>query len=321
MRSYKMFAVTFAASAVLFALMAWGIISIVKPFKSNEDEIPVFNDETQNTGGDIQDEPSEDADIITFLAVGTDYQPDLLKDYQVNVDETSEGFKPVPRKVSADTVLLISINKENATYTFCSLPSNMIVSSATNMMLKETYSDKGIDYMLDCVKALTGYKVDYYGVISLPDFEKTLEKLGRLSYNVPCDMKYSDPWQDLDIDLKKGVQALTPKQVTDMLRYDSFVGDILTRESVTVGFAQTLFKQLTSGTFKSEAVTIFSDLLGKIETNFSVSSFRKHMDLIFSYHEFSPRTVTYPGTSFVRDGVKYFQPDVASAIQLFSETK
>ena len=45
--------------------------------------------------------------------------------------------------------------------------------------------------------------------------------LAQMEFDVPVDMQYDDPWQDLHIDLKAGRQKLNGQQAVQLLRYRS----------------------------------------------------------------------------------------------------
>lgn len=49
-------------------------------------------------------------------------------------------------------------------------------------------------------------------LIDLDVFVDLVDKMGGVKFDVPCDMDYSDPAQDLTIDLKAGMQRLNGEQ-------------------------------------------------------------------------------------------------------------
>ncbi len=61
--------------------------------------------------------------------------------------------------------------------------------------------------------------MDGYVLVNLDAFVKVVDLVGGVTVNVPQDMYYSDPSQDLLIDLKAGEQKLDGKQAMGLVRF------------------------------------------------------------------------------------------------------
>jgi LCP family protein required for cell wall assembly len=70
--------------------------------------------------------------------------------------------------------------------------------------------------------------IDEYILVDTKGFRGVIDAVGGIDYDVPCDMLYEDPAQDLYIDLKKGYQHLDGAQCEQLIRYRSgyATGDI-----------------------------------------------------------------------------------------------
>ncbi len=328
MRALKLFAISFISAALVFGLVAYLIInnSFKKPETPDNSENNTEANETDitletNASGDIVI-PEGGNTSVSFLFIGTDYQPDVFDDYDYSEhNNKNEGFPKKERAVCADSILLIKIDKEQKKFLFSSIPSNVLVNRPLNKTLAELYDEKGAEYVAECVYSLTGIKVDHTAVIGMKDCVKALDKLGPITYNVPCDMKYVDESQNLEISLSKGVQTLSAEQVVSMLRFNSFDVSVYTRERVMVEFAQSLFKKLTSKAYLSQSISLFRELVTYFETDFDITDFAGNMDLIFSYPEFSSESVTYPGEEKDVSGKNVFVADVPRAVKLYVDYK
>ena len=328
MRALKLFAISFISAALVFGLVSYLIIS--NSFEGNESPADSentdqagetdFTFETDDKGDPIPPESKNSS--VSFLFIGTDYQPDVFDDYDYSEhNQTGEGFPMKERAVSADSILLIKIDKEQKKFLFTSIPSNVLINRPLNKTLAELYDEKGADYVVECVYALTGIRADHTAVIGMKDCIKALDKLGDITYNVPCNMNYVDESQNLEINLTKGVQTLSAEQVVSMLRYNSFDSSVYTRESVMVEFAQSLFKKLTSKAYLSQSISLFKELVTYFETEFDVTDFAENMDLIFSYPEFSSNTVTYPGYEKEVSGKTVFVAEIQRAVSMYADYK
>ena len=264
--------------------------------------------------------PEGDVTSTTFLFVSTDYQPSLFNYKESGYDEN--GLYVKKKEVLADGLLLMKIDRAKKTFMFSSIPANAVVNQSTNKTVAKLYSEKGASYMVNCVFALTGIKVEHLFVISVEDAVKALKKVGNVSYDVPCDMIYVDESQKYEINLNSGYQELTPKQIVSMLRFNKFPDDSsLTRERVIVDFSKTLMWKLTSPAYIGTAVSLFNDTKDYFETDFTVEDFKKHMDLFFSFQNYNAKTVTYPGYTKDLYGEEVFIPTIGEAIGAYEEYK
>lgn len=69
------------------------------------------------------------------------------------------------------------------------------------------------------VEELTGLNIDYYVSLDFEGFRKIIDALGGVEIDVPMDMDYDDPEQNLHIHLKKGKQILNGKKAEQFARY------------------------------------------------------------------------------------------------------
>ena len=341
MRSLRTFIVTFVVVLTLFGIIAYIVASNAFDYKfrvndnsnvsSGFDNTNTSSENHQNNPSDSNTEnskqnPENNTDIsnktqVSFLFVGTDYQPSIF-DYK-NSGYDKNGYYVKKRNVCADAFILMKIDRQKKVFMLTSIPPNTIINKTTNKTIGELYSEKGADYMVDCVYALTGIRAEHLAVIGIENCEKALKKIGDITYNVPCDMYYEDEWQNLKIDLKAGMQNLSPKQALNMLRfkdYDPYYCNI-TREDVIVDFSRALLQKLTSPAYWDKAVSLFSNVCGLFETKFGVNDFIENSDLIYSFQSFEKVTLKYPGIDKEVNGKTLFLPFVSEAVNAFEDYK
>ncbi len=136
-----------------------------------------------------------------------------------------------------DTIMVASYNPNTQKATLLSIPRDTYVGSNQN---KATPSDKinslysiSIDKILDAVNNLTGLDIQYYAVVKTEAFIKLVDAIDGITFNVPIDMKYDDPTQNLHIDLKAGEQILDGDKAEQLLRYRHGNFDPITRSYPT----------------------------------------------------------------------------------------
>ena len=113
-----------------------------------------------------------------------------------------------------DTVMLLSVDRSAKRLTLLSIPRDTKVNSTyTPHKINIAYGvngkdQEGMEALMDYVTELVGFRPDGYVLIDLDVFVDLVDKMGGVKFDVPCDMDYSDPAQDLTIDLKAGMQRL-----------------------------------------------------------------------------------------------------------------
>jgi anionic cell wall polymer biosynthesis LytR-Cps2A-Psr (LCP) family protein len=105
-------------------------------------------------------------------------------------------------------------------------------------------------------------KVDFKGV------EKIVDLMGGVKINVPKDMYYVDPVQNLYIDIKKGEQVLKGKQALHFLRYRSgYIDQDLGRIKAQQDFAKAFIDKLTSPAMIPKAISLLNTMVEYTKTN------------------------------------------------------
>ena len=77
----------------------------------------------------------------------------------------------------------------------------------------------GVDGLMDGMTDFLGFRPDNYAVIDLKAFIQLVDTIGGVTYNVPCDMDYDAPDQDLHIHYTAGEQHLTGQQAMEVFRW------------------------------------------------------------------------------------------------------
>ena len=316
----KNFIITFCVSVLIFGLIAYLIInfamsSVFQPKPSDQDTAPPLVDNGDDTS---QIDTSKIAGTsFTALLIGTDYQPDVFPDYNVTeLNQNRDGFPVRARAINADTLILVRIDKEDATFVLSALPSNMQVTVGGNKTtLGALYSDNGIDYLCDMVKSITGYTVDYYAVSSIPDFAAIVDLIDGVSFTVPTSMHYEDPTEGLVINLSAGKRTLNGSEAMQMLRYCSYADGNISRMSLSIDFVQAMLSKLTAPEYHSQAVDLLRNISDHVITNFTSAALTENLDLIYSYPSFTVTEITYPGSYQTADGITVFVPRTSDAIQ------
>ncbi|MBQ8248621.1 MAG: LCP family protein [Clostridia bacterium] len=339
------FMLTFLISALIFGILASLIIGFV--LDTVDSTIPAGNGITNETAPDGQYNPNHDnnnpsknnspddtdiSDLVvdeiegeTFniLLIGNDYQPELFDDYDYEEKWEGEGFPDKRnRPWGADMIILLRVDKENRQFIFTSIPRNSrVYVDGAYVQLGDTLGTKGLDYLCGKVASMTGLRIDYYASVSVSAIEEAIDAVGTVTYYVPEDMQYSDPLQNLEIDLEKGTTTIDGEKAAQLLRYVGYKNGNTGRMNTTIEFAKAILAKFTNVTYLDKADDLYNAVSKHAETNFTLDDLLNNLDLIFAYSKFETVTITYPGSNKVYDGITYFEPKIANAIQIFDSYK
>ena len=114
-------------------------------------------------------------------------------------------------------------------------------------------------------------EIDRYVLIDTEAFARAIDAVGGIEYDVPFEMHYDDPVQNLHIHLEKGRQMLDGKKAEGFMRYRSgYVTGDLGRVEARGGFMREAFLQLRSKISAGVAAKIAIGLAGDVVTNVGV---------------------------------------------------
>lgn len=287
-----------------------------------------------NDPSNIKDPVSTNGTSFNMLIVGTDYQPDVLSDYRFDafanypLFNNAAGLDPTAtlqdyatyRAINADTILLLRADKAHKQFVYSYIPSEMLVTcGGVEMTLSEAYTTLGIEYLVDKVTAITGFYIDFYTVIDMTGVESLIDELGGVTVNVPQDMHYSDPVQNLYINLKAGAQHLNGNNCLDLLRYNGYgQSPYINRGTVTLSVINSLADAIAKKPTLSIIEAVYQAAKENATTTFGLSDLREHFDLITAYSSYTKHSISYPGEYRLHGGRMMFIPDTNSAILTYS---
>lgn len=121
----------------------------------------------------------------------------------------------------SDTMMLLNYNAVWGTLHLMSIPRDTRVSlpGHGNQKINAAYAYGGPDLAKQAVGQLTGLYVDYYMKVNFNGFSGVVDALGGVDINVKQRMYYKDPYQNLVIDFKPGLQHMNGDQALEYVRW------------------------------------------------------------------------------------------------------
>lgn len=110
---------------------------------------------------------------------------------------------------NTDTIMVMAFDAVNNKLYVVSIPRDTMINVSWSVKkINASYPVGGVDELKKQVTKLLGFEVDNYAVVNLIAFQQVVDAIGGVNFNVPQDMDYDDPVQDLHIHVKAGLQHL-----------------------------------------------------------------------------------------------------------------
>ena len=261
-------------------------------------------------------------DPLSATALGID--PEKLKSIgRINIlilgeSGVGDGYK------LTDSIMLVSYNPQTQQASILSIPRDTYVgkkdkNSATpnylmSYKMNSMYRNgENIPETVERVSDLTGMRIDNYILIDTDAIIEIVDAIGGVTYNVPIDMNYDDPTQDLHIHLTAGEQLIDGEKAEQLLRFrhnndfttypkeygDNDLGRMRTQRE----FIKETLKQL----IRFENVTKFFKVMditfANIKTDLSMDNAKYYIPYAFKFNMENIKTDTVPGTPEQVNGI------------------
>lgn len=123
---------------------------------------------------------------------------------------------------NTDTMMVVTFDTTNYTLDVVSIPRDTLVNVSWSVKKANTlYSacDGDMDAFNSKLADLLGFEVDFYVIVDLEAFSELVDAVDGIYYDVPRDMDYEDPAQDLYIHIDAGYQLLSGDDALKVVRY------------------------------------------------------------------------------------------------------
>lgn len=120
----------------------------------------------------------------------------------------------------SDTNLLVALDAENGSINVLSLPRDTLLDVSWSVKkLNNAYHHGGFSQTMAEVSNLLGIPVDFYITVDLQAFEELVDAIGGVDFDIPVDMDYDDPYQDLHIHFAQGPRHLNGEEALKVVRW------------------------------------------------------------------------------------------------------
>ncbi len=120
----------------------------------------------------------------------------------------------------SDTNILVMVDPDQGEINAVSIPRDTLINTSWNIpKINAAYNVGGVERLCQELSNLLGIPVDYYVAVDLEGFVELVDAIGGVNFEVPVDMNYDDPTQNLHIHFSKGMQYLNGEDALKVLRW------------------------------------------------------------------------------------------------------
>ncbi len=181
----------------------------------------------QNVGEEVSEEIIEVLDVVedehsrqNILVIGVD-KSGMLADVMMIFSFSDSGDPVNLMSVQRDTVVRVNGSAQKL-----------------NSVLRYGEED-----LIQSIKEVTGIPIHDYVRVNFKAVETIVDELGGVEFNVPQNMNYDDPAQDLHIHLTAGPQLLDGDKALQLLRFRGYPMADIQRTKVQRDFVWEAFRQ------------------------------------------------------------------------------
>lgn len=214
-------------------------------------------------------------------AIGTEEHTDDGTPITVSGDGRREGVFTMfigatdEEEVRTDSMMVMTFDTVNHDVQVMNIPRDTIVDTkrtGSGKKINSAYGE-GMDELYDDLEGVIGFKPDKYLVANFDGIADIVDVLGGVDYEVPFDMSYHDPKQNLSIEFKKGMQHMNGKQVVEFLRWrhnddgEGYTDGDVGRVEKLQTFLVTLAKKVMTPANIIKIPTLASTVFDNVETD------------------------------------------------------
>ena len=225
-----------------------------------------------------------------------------------------------------DTMMLLSIDREAGKLSLVSIPRDTLIYCEYSVpKINSAYGfagggEDGMQELLKRVGEIIGFQPDGYVVLDLTAFEQLVDLMGGVEFNVPMDMNYSDPSQDLYINLKAGEQKLSGQTAMQLVRFRSgYATADLGRVDVQRQFVSAALEQWLSVKNILKVPAALKLLSQSTQSSLTSANYIWLAEAALACDRANIQTRTLPGAATYIAGGSYYVLDAVGVAQTVNE--
>ena len=142
----------------------------------------------------------------------------------------------------ADVLMIASVSRGQVN--LISVPRDTRISGGNGYMkINSALAAGGDEYLIEKVEGVTGIDIHEYVKVDFSAVENMIDAFGGVDFDIPQNMDYEDPEQDLYIHLKEGMHHLNGEDSLKLLRFRGYAMADIERTAVQRNFIKAFITQ------------------------------------------------------------------------------
>ena len=221
-----------------------------------------------------------------------------------------------------DVLMLGFINGRDKSVDVISIPRDTQVKIGSRYYkINSAYAIGQEEQTIETVENLLDVEIDGYVKFSFETFRETIDAIGGVKFDVPQDMFYEDPYQDLYIDLKAGPQHLNGEEAEGLVRYRRYPTGDEGRIAVQQEFIKEIIRQKANPMLLLRLPAIISTLEDNIDTNLEANDIIELAGVAVRAGGDGFNTYQLPGRAQYQYGASYYIYSRAETAELIAQIK
>ncbi|OON98225.1 MAG: hypothetical protein ATN36_01270 [Epulopiscium sp. Nele67-Bin005] len=253
------------------------------------------------------------------------------------INKTLAIFGTDRKGLLTDVIMVANFNSETNQVHIISVPRDTYVEwsesqrellPSRNSWVRESKINEMVPWGgLENIRGLTvyqlerflGIKIDNYVVVTLDAFEQVVDAIGGVELYVPQNMKYTDPYQNLYIDLKEGYQHLDGAKAEMFVRFRSYPTGDLARIDAQQIFLEAFIEKVLSPSIVSKVPGIISVAFNSVTTDIRLLEINEYLPYLTEVDPTQVYFHTMPGAAEYINNISYFLVDMEKTGQLVDD--
>jgi LCP family protein required for cell wall assembly len=215
----------------------------------------------------------------------------------------------------SDGIMLINFHPKSGKVNILSIARDTMVklNNGRRSKINALIGMGGEAKIIEKVEELIGMPVHYYLTMNFEGFREVIDLLDGVEIDVPFDMKYDDPYQNLYIRLNKGKQILDGEKAEQYLRYrkgnrvgEGYVDGDMGRIKTQQQFINEFIKQKLKLKYLLKIGDIFFIIKNNVTTNIEIGDFNYYLSTIKKIDTDKINFFTLPGHDEYIDNQYYY---------------
>lgn len=280
----KKYVLIFISSFLVFLLIIGGIYFYVSKSRMVDTD---FN-KTITENPDLKPPDPTESPVVNVLIMGVD-------------------------EARSDVMMLASFNKDNNKMTMLSIPRDTrvdIPGYGYDKINSAAARKEGTALSMETVSNMLNIPIHHYIKVDFKGAEKIIDILGGVTVDVPINMNYDDPAQNLSIHIKKGRQLLNGANAVKFVRFRSGYPDQdLGRIKAQQQFAKAFIEKITSPSVLPKALSLVNAMTRCTKTNMTDGEIASYALKLKDIKLDEVKFYTLPGKADYLHGISYFMYD------------